>query len=348
MAKRHNNSDPSDNPKGANAKGAKPADDRVTQANSTDAKSADLDSEAADPAAVGSEGADSAGAGSQGAGSQGASAVSRHPDGPRPNHPVNAAADIATALDLAPLLAGWEYEPGTINVRKVPGIDGRDKLQMRLELGILQMETTGRPDGTRPHDCDSALEYQEHRLADYRAANNDLSDGFALSRDDCRELRDEAALYYQRYLSLYALAEYEGVMRDTARNLRVLDLCSKYARRRHDRLLLEQYRPYIIMMGTRAATQIQLRRKNFSEALQLVRAGLGRIKKFFIGFGQPEAYDACDEVRALKRLGRSIRRRLPVDPRELLERKLRKAVKAEDYELAARLRDELAAMVTQP
>ena len=33
------------------------------------------------------------------------------------------------------MLRGWDYEPGTINVRKVSGLDGNAKLQMRLDLG---------------------------------------------------------------------------------------------------------------------------------------------------------------------------------------------------------------------
>ena len=66
--------------------------------------------------------------------------------------------------DIAPVLRGWEYEPGSINVRKISGLDGREKIQMRLDLGLLQMEVTGRPDGERPHGCESLLEYFEKRL----------------------------------------------------------------------------------------------------------------------------------------------------------------------------------------
>jgi len=63
--------------------------------------------------------------------------------------------------DITPLLKGWDYEPGTINVRKVTGLDGAAKLQMRLDLGLLQMEMMGRPDGARPHGCESLLEFYE-------------------------------------------------------------------------------------------------------------------------------------------------------------------------------------------
>jgi hypothetical protein len=60
--------------------------------------------------------------------------------------------------DITPVLKGWDYEPGTINVRKVVGNDGIPKLQMRLDLGLFQMEMTGRPDGVRPHGHESLLD----------------------------------------------------------------------------------------------------------------------------------------------------------------------------------------------
>src|SRR5215207_475885 len=69
--------------------------------------------------------------------------------------------------DITPVLRGWDYEPGTINVRKVSGLDGSPKLQMRQDLGLLQMEITGRPDGRRPHGYESLLEYFETQLADH-------------------------------------------------------------------------------------------------------------------------------------------------------------------------------------
>jgi hypothetical protein len=152
--------------------------------------------------------------------------------------------------DIGPVLRGWEYEAGTINVRKISGADGRPKLQMRLDLGLLQMEMTGRPDGRRPFGCESLLEHYESRLADHeKRTGSDL--GFTLTGGECRGLREEAVMYYQRYLSLFVLEEFPGVVRDTARNLRVLDLCSKFAVDEDDKLVLEQYRPYLTMMNAR-------------------------------------------------------------------------------------------------
>lgn len=250
--------------------------------------------------------------------------------------------------DIARILAHWEYEPGTINVRRIVGADGKPKLQMRLELGLLQMEESGRPDGQRPNGCESLLEFHEKRIADHKQKNGGTVQGFGLKPDECQLLREEAAMYYQRYLSLFVLGDFPAVVRDTTRNLRVLDLCGKFALDEQDRLVLEQYRPYILMMRTRADASIQVRDHKYHQALDTVRAGLGDIRGFFDKFGHPEAFDQCDEAKVLKRFAREIKKKLPIGQVERLQRKLKRAVAQEQYELAAKLRDQIAAMQDKP
>lgn len=249
----------------------------------------------------------------------------------------------APSKDITPVLRGWDYEPGTINVRKIYGADGNPKLQMRLDLGLLQMEMTGRPDGSRPHGCESLLEYFESQLADH-CRRNGTELGFQITTADCQSLREEAVMYYHRYLSLFVLEEFPGVVRDTDRNLRVLDLCGKFAAEEHDRLVLEQYRPYITMMNARAKASLLCKEERHREALRVVQEGLAEIKEFFSRFGQEEAYTGSNEVKVLKRFSREIRRKLPVNPVDQLQRKLQRAVKNEAYEEAARLRDKLLSL----
>lgn len=246
----------------------------------------------------------------------------------------------ASNKDIGPLLRGWDYEPGTINVRKINGADGAQKLQMRLDLGLLQMELTGRPDGARPHGFDSLLEYFESMLKEHEEKNG-TELGFHLTSAQCQSLREEAVQYYHRYLSLFVLEDFPGVVRDTARNLRVLDLCGKYAVEEQDRLVLEQYRPYIVMMNVRAAASLLVDKKQYVEALAAVDEGLSSMKDFFSQFGQEEAFSHSNEVRVLKRFARDIRRKLPVDPIQKLQSQLDRAVKQERYEDAAKLRDEI-------
>jgi hypothetical protein len=205
------------------------------------------------------------------------------------------------------------------------------------------MEMNGRPDGVRPHGCESLLEYFEKQLSEHRRRNGNES-GFQLNSTQCASLREEAVMYYHRYLSLFVLEEFPGVVRDTARNLRVLDICGKYAEDEQDRLVLEQYRPYITMMHSRAEASLLTSDKKFAEALEKVESGLAQIKEFFARFGQEEAYAESNEVRVLKRFARDIRKKLPVNPMTRLQRKLDRAVKDERYEEAARLRDKIAEM----
>lgn len=262
---------------------------------------------------------------------------------PAPRFPRREVAD----KDIGSVLRGWDYEPGTINVRKVSGLDGKPKLQMRLDLGLLQMEMTGRPDGLKPFGAESLLDHQEHQLEEHRRKHStDL--GFQLSSDDCQALRDESVMYYQRYLSLFVLEEFAAVVRDTSRNLRLLDFCGQYALEEDDRLTLEQYRPYILMMNARAKASLHLKGRQVKEALGDVDEGLSQIREFFDKIGQPEVFPKANEVKVLKRFAKEVRKKLPVDPVKRAQKRLDRAVKEERYEEAARLRDQLAAMKGEP
>ena len=122
------------------------------------------------------------------------------------------------SLDLNSLLKDWPHESGAIKVRKVSGLDGREKLQLRIDLGLLQMEMDGRPDGQRPHNCESYLVYHQRRAL--RAAER--GEDYELTPEQCGELQQEGIQYYHRYLSLFQIDEFEGVIRDTQRNPRPL------------------------------------------------------------------------------------------------------------------------------
>src|SRR5256886_5517589 len=131
------------------------------------------------------------------------------------------------SLDLNTILKAWPFEPGMLKVRKVTGVDGREKLQMRVDLGVLQMEMAGRPDGQRPHGCESLLNYHQNRAALAEAAG----DEYELSAEECSELQQEGIQYYHRYVSLFQLNDYAGVIRDTQRNLDLFAFVDKHSQR---------------------------------------------------------------------------------------------------------------------
>ncbi|MGW8257776.1 MAG: UvrB/UvrC motif-containing protein, partial [Thermoguttaceae bacterium] len=110
--------------------------------------------------------------------------------------------------DISRLLNDWNYEPDDIVVRIVPGDDGRSKIQLRVDLGILQFEMEGRPDGLRPEGCESWLDYYEQKQLEYDEAHPD-GPLYRLAHEDCARLWREAIQYYHRYLSFWHLDLFE-------------------------------------------------------------------------------------------------------------------------------------------
>jgi hypothetical protein len=243
-------------------------------------------------------------------------------------------------FDLTDMLRDWPHQGGRINVRQITGRDGRPKLQVRIDLGIIQMEMEGRPDGRRPEGFESLLDYQKDRLTRYTEQSGG-SDGFVLSAEECRGLREEAVQYYHRYVGLFALGDFSGVMRDTARNLEVFDLCRDFAADAADRAVLEQFRPYVIMMRARGEAEQALAAGQTQDALSAIDGGLSEIKNVFEQAGQADAYDEANEVQLLRGMREALVPKLPVSQRMELQERLRAAIDAENYELAAVLRDEL-------
>jgi hypothetical protein len=96
------------------------------------------------------------------------------------------------------------------------------------------------------------------------------------------------------------------------------------------------------MMNSRSRAQIELNSDNLRQARELLEDGLAKIKSFYDSSGHAEGYDQSNEVRVLTELRAKIVRRLPSDPLDDLRRRLDTALKAERYEDAAHLRDELS------
>jgi hypothetical protein len=239
--------------------------------------------------------------------------------------------------DITPILAGWDHDPDDLQVRIVAGVDGRDKLQMRIDLGLIQMELDGRPDGRRIGDHESLLDSLE---AAFRTASAG-GEPFQLDTDTCAALMREGLQYYHRYLAAFHLQRYDLVVRDTERNLRLFAFVVRHAARQRDKLQFDQYRPYVTMMYTRARAAQALARTDYTAALTEIDAGIARIRGFLREYDQSEQEAECFELGFLLRLRREVEGERPIGPRERLEQQLELAVAREKYEEAARIRDQL-------
>lgn len=237
-------------------------------------------------------------------------------------------------------MGDWPYDPASISARWIVGQDGRRRLQLRLDLGILQMEPEGRPDGQRPHGAVSLLDHYEN--LERNPGGEPAS--FRLDAAACGELQQEAAQYYYRYIALYALHDLDGVMADTAHNLGILELVTR--RVDDDELVWQflQFFPYIRMMNARAQAEKATAAQDFQEAITALEEGIGDIRMFWRENGDEEDEEQSREIELLADLLGDIRSSKPRTEIDRLQEELTRAIASENYERAAMLRDAITAL----
>lgn len=246
--------------------------------------------------------------------------------------------------DISKTLDGWDYDPDRISVRIVTGDDGRDKIQLRLDLGLLQMEFDGRPDGQRVGNSASWLDFYERQRV--KQQQDDPDEPFVLESEDCQRLLREGIQYYHRYISFWHLERFELCARDTTRNLRLFGFVRKYARHEKDKLQFDQWRPYVTMMHARAVATPFITMRDYPAALGAIDAAIEGIRGFLEQYNQTHNAENCSELNYLLRWREEIvaksdgtQRDVPLSPLARLQSELDAAVAEERFEDAARIRD---------
>ncbi len=249
--------------------------------------------------------------------------------------------------DISKILSEWKYEPDEVLVRLVPGEDGRRKLQLRVDLGILQMELDGRPDGLKPEGCESWLDYYEHRQRTHDEFRPERPP-FSLKPEDCARLWREGVQYYHRYLSFWHLDMYELCARDTQRNLRLFAFVCAFAEDDRLKLQFDQWRPYVLMMHTRAVAMPLVLKKAYREAFRVIDSGIESIRDFLEEYNQSHRAEECVELTSLEHWRDELlaheEAAAAAEPKskiQILRQKLEQAIATEEFEDAARLRDEI-------
>lgn len=245
------------------------------------------------------------------------------------------------SLDLNDLLRDWPHEAGQLKVRKILGTDSREKLQLRIDLGLIQMETLGRPDGQRPHGHDSLLEHHQQRSRRTEKAG----ERFLLTAEEVGELQQEGIQYYHRYISFFQLEDYLAVMRDTQRNLDMFAFVAAHSDREDLVEAVVQFTPYVLMMLTRAQASIEVEREEFVNAVREIDRGMEKIRGFYEEQSTPEAAENSPELSFLSEWIEEVRAKQPVTKLEKMQRELDTAIASESYERAAELRDLIKAQV---
>lgn len=261
-------------------------------------------------------------------------------------------------VDISHLLESWDYQPGQLAVRKFTGEDGVEKLQMRLDLGILQMNTDGRPDGKLPMGSGSWFDFHADRLEKHKAEHDGSDEDFSLSAQDITRLQQEAIQFHHRYICFYQLGEYDKVARDAERNLKVFDFVDDYAETDELSWSLQQFRPQLIMMLTRAEGSLAVEAGDTVQAVEVINEGLDALKEFYLDFERQDLLENSGEIHSLEQWLEEIEATpkdeatakpvasTPQTEIERLESLLKDAIKCEDYERAAEVRDQIKRLKT--
>jgi hypothetical protein len=230
------------------------------------------------------------------------------------------------------ILHDWAFDPHSLSVRLVKGEDSRDVIQMRVDLGILQMETQGRPDGQPMQGYPTFLDL----MLDIEKQDPD----FVMDDDQCFEADREFVQYYHRRISWLRLQHYHRAVEDAEHTLSLMDVCRDHSPDEEWTMSHEQYRPFVLFHRTQAAALAALDESNAESAITEIDLGLEQMREVFVEHEAEEEFDDDEMVQQLVKLRDSLRDEYEVGPS--LQERLAEAVKTEQYELAAQLRDELA------
>ncbi|HEX3656008.1 MAG TPA: UvrB/UvrC motif-containing protein [Pirellulales bacterium] len=240
---------------------------------------------------------------------------------------------MSKSRNIDAILRDWEYEPGEVSARLVRGSDGREVVQMRIDMGILQLEADHRPDGSRPGGAETYFDY-------LLGVAVHEGDSFVLSEEQCAEADREFVQFYQRRICWLALREFRRAVRDADHSLAFMDFVKTCSPADDWTNSHEQYRPFILFHRTQAAALSELEENGPESAIEEINKGLARIRELYVAIEAEEQFEEDELVKRLDQLRESLRDHYNIG--RTLKEQLDDAVAHEQYELAARLRDELA------
>jgi hypothetical protein len=237
--------------------------------------------------------------------------------------------------DIDAALREWEFKPGIVQARLVEAGDGRQVIQMRVDLGVLQLETRDRPDRARPHGHATYFDY----LRDQDRAARRRGERFVLNDEQCQEADREFVQFYHRRICWLALRNYAHAIADADHTLAFMDFVREHSPGEEYTQAHEQYRGFVHFHRAEAAAALAVEKDNPEAAIDEVRAGLEKLRAFFASYDAEEQMEQDGMVQQLRKMERSLRNMHGIEA--TLREQLEQAVANEQYEVAAKLRDAL-------
>ncbi len=235
--------------------------------------------------------------------------------------------------DIDFILREWPFQPGAIGARLIKAEDGREVMQMRIEMGVLQMETSGRPDGQRPGGAETYLDYLNAQAVHQ-------GESFTLTDQQRMEIDREFLQFYHRRICCLALRAFRQAAADADHTLALMDFVSAWSADQEWIQSHEHYRPFVLFQRAQAATLAALEDSGPEAALEEIDQALEGIRAAYVKLEAEEQFAEDELVNQLMKLKESLRNEYGVG--RTLSEQLSDAIAAEQYERAARLRDEIA------
>lgn len=235
--------------------------------------------------------------------------------------------------DIDFLLNEWPFQPGVISARLIKAGDGREVMQMRIEMGVLQMETTGRPDGERPGGFETYLDYLNSLILH-------SNDTFSLTEEQCLEIDREFVQFYHRRICCLALREFRRAVEDAKYTLALMDFVANWSSDQDYTTSHEQYRPFVMFHRVQAGALAALQASGPEAAIEEINRGLEQMRQVYVKLEAEEQFDGDELVNQLVQMKESLREEYHVG--RTLAEQLADAISTEEYERAAKIRDEMA------
>ena len=238
--------------------------------------------------------------------------------------------------DIDHILKQWPFDPLSVNVRLLE-LNKRQVLQMRVDMGVLQLEIEGRPDGIQPGGRSTYYELLQEK------ARRDAAD-FVLSEDECIEVDREFVQFYHRRVCWLQLKQFDRAVRDADHTLGLMDFCKSHSPDEQWTISHEQYRPFVLYHRTQAAAlaKLEMDVDDCGElAIEEVDKGLTKLRQLFEDYDAEEQFEEDELIQRLVEFKNSLRDKYEIG--NTLSEQLEQAIQNEDYERAAELRDEIQA-----
>jgi tetratricopeptide (TPR) repeat protein len=247
--------------------------------------------------------------------------------------------------DISDILKGWPSRESELAARKIVGDDGMELLQLRIDLGLIQMFFDGRPDGERP--------FGQPSLLDHLLRVTEAQPEVKLDAEMWADLDREVMQFYHRrraLLFLGARTQNEGrsseairyfqlAIRDAEHNLQVMDFIKAYSSDEQHVAGHERYRSFVLMHRALAEAQVELIRQDPDEAIERLKKAQAAVQDHYRQQEQPDLAQQDPAMSNLRALEEQIRKQHKIE--QTLHEQLALAIETEQFEKAAELRDRL-------